>query len=159
VLRHINPDHYLQTDSGRVYTEERNKMAWQRMYADLEQTLRDSAGSVKLYVVMGVQGGGKTTWIQSQLPMLQEAVFLDAALPAKRHRAQALSLARSAGVPAVGVWINVPLELALERNSKRADDERVPEAAVRSVYSMIEPPSVEEGFVEVIEVSEALPRY
>ena len=127
-------------------------MAWQRTYEDLEQTLHDSSGSATLYVVMGVQGGGKSTWIQSQLQQLQNAVFLDAALPAKRHRTKALSLARAAGVPAIGVWINVPLELALERNSKRAIDERVPEDAVRSVFSLIEPPSIEEGFMEVIEV-------
>ena len=130
-------------------------MAWQRTYAHLEQTLRDSAGSVTLYVVMGVQGGGKSTWVQSQLPTLQNAVFLDAALPARRHRTKALSIAKSADVPAIGVWINVPLELALERNSKRTVDERVPDDAVRSVFSLIEPPSIEEGFVEVVEVSGA----
>jgi predicted kinase len=152
MLRHINPDHYLQTESGRVFTEERSIMAWQRTYEDLEQTLRDSAGSVTLYLVMGVQGGGKTTWIQSQLRTRHKAVFLDAALPAKRHRVRALSIAKAAGVPAIGVWINVPLELALERNSRRSIDERVPEPAVRSVFSLIEPPSIEEGFVEIIEV-------
>jgi len=129
-------------------------MAWQRTYEDLEQTLRDSAGSVTLYLVMGVQGGGKTTWIQSQLPTRQNAVFLDAALPAKRHRTKALTIAKSVGVPVIGVWINVPLDRALERNSRRSVDERVPEAAVRSVFSLIEPPSIEEGFVEVIEVEE-----
>ena len=42
--------------------------------------------------------------------------------------------------------------VALARNGERPGEERVPEAAVRSVFAMLECPSLDEGFVRVIEV-------
>jgi hypothetical protein len=32
--RVFNPDDYLQTEAGRVFTEERNAAAWERMFAE-----------------------------------------------------------------------------------------------------------------------------
>jgi predicted kinase len=152
--RYINPDHYLQTESGRVFTPERNEVAWERAYADLELGLRHAALGTKLYIVVGVQGAGKTTWIKSNTNSCgADALFLDAALPARKHRARALALAAAFGVPAVAVWVNTPLQLALARNRERAEDERVPDGAAKNVFSMLEPPSLEEGFSQVIEVT------
>jgi hypothetical protein len=42
---------------------------------------------------------------------------------------------------------------ALAQNAARPTDEVVPDLAVRSVFSMLETPSEEEGFDEVIVVS------
>ncbi|SFO27587.1 Predicted kinase [Variovorax sp. PDC80] len=151
--RHINPDHYLQTSTGRVFTKERQLAAWDRVYEDLEAALRRrSSTPMQLYLVMGVQGSGKTTWIRRNIAALPGAVFLDAALPAARHRARALDIARRCGVEATTVWINTPLEIALARNASRPADERVPEEAMRSVFSLLEAPTVSEGFVRVVEI-------
>jgi hypothetical protein len=40
----------------------------------------------------------------------------------------------------------------LARNELRRVDHRVPDAAIRSVHSMMEQPSVAEGFAEVREI-------
>ena len=149
--RVFNPDDYLQTAEGRIYTEERNASAWEQMYADLEALLSTAGPQTRLFVVMGVQGGGKTTWIRSNCEALgPSAVFMDAAVPARRHRARAVALARRCGARAVAVWINTPLAEALTQNAQRPDDEVVPEFAVRSVFGLLEAPSPDEGFDEVI---------
>jgi predicted kinase len=100
---------------------------------------------------MGIQGGGKTTWIRNNHAALgPDTVFMDAAVPAKRHRARALALAKRFGIRTAAVWTHTPLERALKRNAKRPSDEVVPEAAIRSVFGLLEAPTIEEGFDEVI---------
>jgi len=151
--RVFNPDDYLHTAEGRIYTEERNAAAWEQLYADLDSLLSTAEHQTRLFVVMGVQGGGKTTWIRSNFEALgPSAVFMDAAVPARRHRARAVALARRCGVRTVAVWINTPLGQALTQNAQRPDDEVVPEFAVRSVFGLLEAPSPDEGFDEVIVV-------
>jgi len=128
-------------------------MAWQLAYSELQARLGDSRSEMTLYVVCGIQGSGKTTWIERNAAHLgPTSIFFDAALPARRHRARALEMARAVGATAVAVWLNVPLEVALQRNSERREDERVPEEALRSVASILEPPSLKEGFAEVVEI-------
>jgi predicted kinase len=147
IPRVINVDDYLETDSGRVFTAERNRDAWTRAYAELENALEAARPGAKLYVVFGVQGAGKSSWIARNLERLGPgAIVFDAALPAKRHRAKLLELAAQFNVPAVGVYVQATLEEALSRNAMRPADERVPEDAVRSVFGMLEPPSRDEGF-------------
>jgi len=154
--RVFNPDDYLQTQAGRVYTDERNAAAWELIYADLEGLFRDSTADTRFFIVLGVQGGGKTSWIRRHIGSLgPSAIFLDAALPARRHRARALALARRFAVDCIAVWVNVPLERALEQNARRAPDEVVPEFAIRSVFGLLEAPTSEEGFREILEVTDA----
>jgi hypothetical protein len=50
------------------------------------------------------------------------------------------------------VWLKTLLEICIARNAMRPSDELVNERAIRNVYSAIEPPELEEGFVEVIEI-------
>jgi predicted kinase len=152
--RAFNPDDYLWTAAGRVYTPERSAAAWEQLYADLEASLSKGSAGTRLYVVMGVQGGGKTTWIRANYDALGPlAVFLDAAVPAQRHRARALAVAQRCGAKALAVWIDTPLERALAQNAARPPDEIVPEAAVRSVFGLLEAPTTSEGFDEVIVVT------
>lgn len=152
--RAFNPDDYLWTPAGRLYTPERNAEAWEQLYADLEAHFRRASPGTRFFVVMGVQGGGKTSWIRRNYDVLgPQALLMDAAVPARRHRARVLTLAKSFGVHTVAVWVDTPLERALAQNAARPTDEVVPELAVRSVFSMLEAPSEEEGFDEVIVVS------
>jgi predicted kinase len=133
-----------------VYTDERNTAAWEHLYSELELLLRNATSETRLFIVMGVQGGGKTTWIRENQAVLgPAAVCLDAAVPARRHRARALNLARRFGIPAVGVWVNTPLERALAQNAGRPPDEVVPVVAIRSVFELLEAPSIDEGFDQI----------
>jgi hypothetical protein len=146
-LHVINVDDYLEGPSGRVFTAERNREAWTRAHAELEMALSAAGPGAKLYVVMGVQGAGKSSWIARNVDRFgSNAIVFDAAVPARRHRSKLLELAARFNVPAVGVYVQATLEEALLRNAKRTADKIVPEDAIRGVFDMLEPPSKEEGF-------------
>jgi predicted kinase len=143
----IDPDSFLETGSGRLWTPERNAEAWRLAYAALDRAL---AGGViaRVVIVCGLQGAGKSTWIARQDDDAGRA-YVDAALPGARHRAPLVAIARNHGVPVEAVWIRVPLDLALERNRQRRADRIVPEASIRSVARLFEPPGIGEGFSDV----------
>lgn len=150
----INPDDYLETASGREFTPERNKEAWAHAYERLSKQLAQAPAGVFVYLVMGVQGAGKSHWMSQNLGRLgHRAIAFDAALPARRHREQLLSVAREYGVPVIAIFVKASLEQALLRNASRESDKRVPEEALKSVFSLIELPTEAEGFlwVEIIE--------
>lgn len=149
--RIFNPDDYLQSETGRVFTEERNAAAWEKIYSELETLFRSANAQTRFYLVMGVQGGGKSAWIRNNLADLgPSAIVLDAALPARRHRARVLALVVRYNIHAIAVWVKVSLEQALAQNSRRPSDEIVPDVALRSVYSLLEAPTKDEGFSEVL---------
>ncbi|SDH02062.1 AAA domain-containing protein [Pseudomonas flavescens] len=146
--RIVNPDDYLETPAGRVFSAERSQQAWEHAYRAVEALLAQAS---RLYLVMGVQGAGKSSWISRHAAGLDEhAVIFDAALPARRHRERLLALARAYEVPVVAVFVQASLEQALSRNAARAADKVVPEHALRSVFAMLEVPSLEEGIDTVI---------
>lgn len=145
----INPDDYLETEFGREFTPERNHQAWELAYARLDDALSTTRPGNPMYLVMGVQGAGKSRWVSENLARLGRVVVFDAALPARRHRERLLAIARGHDVPVIGVFIKAPLALALARNARRSADKRVPEEALRSVFSLLEPPGEEEGFIRV----------
>lgn len=149
----INPDLYLEVDGQRIWTPERNKLAWDKCFQALEgecQRLSQTEGVVLL--VCGVQGSGKSTWIRKNAGSLAPCVCFDAALPRAHHRRPIVDIARRFGVAIKAIYIDAPLEVALSRNAVRAEDERVAEAAIRNVSKQFELPSCSEGFDEVIRV-------
>ncbi|MCJ2062902.1 kinase [Methylobacterium sp. J-088] len=143
----IDPDAFLETEAGRVWTPERNAEAWRRAFAALRDQLKARTVE-RLVVVCGLQGAGKSFWIARQEPEAG-TVYVDAALPGARHRAPIIDCARSYGIPVSAVWIRTPLGRALERNRQRPADRCVPEASIRSVDRLFEPPTPGEGFATV----------
>lgn len=102
---HINPDHYLETDAGRVFTAERNAEAWELAYQKLDSSLSSLPAGKTLHLVVGVQGAGKSTWInQNKAALGRDAVFFDAALPRAKHRERAVSIAKACGAAVICVW-------------------------------------------------------
>ena len=59
---HINPDHFLETPEGRVITPERNARAWEQCYSALHDALDKASPTSRLYVMVGAQASGKSTW-------------------------------------------------------------------------------------------------
>jgi len=152
--RHINPDHYLGIDNSYIFTPERNQAAWRKAYTDFESLLRNAKPSTKLYVVIGIQGSGKSTWVEHNiLHFGSEAIFFDAALPARVHRRRVLELAQENGVSVIAVWMNTPLKVAIARNSARPPNKQVPELAVHRVFYMLERPEKDEGFSQIFEIT------
>lgn len=144
----INPDDFLETPDGRVWTPERNEEAWRLSYAALESALRCATTPMRVVVVCGIQGAGKSTWIASQ-PVSSSTIYFDAALPGIRHRAKVIAIAKQLGSAVEAVWINTPLDVAIERNSARTPDKRVPSQAIVAVATQFEEPITAEGFDRV----------
>ncbi len=149
---HINPDFYLETANGRVITPERNTEAWARCHAALADALRVADPATRVYVLIGPQGAGKTTWGRACPADLDGAILFDAILVKRVERAPILAAAAAHGVAVVAVWFRTPVDVCIARNAARPPDQVVPEQAIRNVHAAIEPPALEEGFERVIEV-------
>ena len=150
---HVSPDHFLNLEEADVVTKEQVASAWELAYGELKGKLVAAGEQAKLYVVFGLQGAGKSTWVAQNASLMGSgAVFLDGPLPSRRHRSRALGIASEVGCKAVAVWVNTPLEVARARNSTRRGLACIREEAILHVFEHLEPPSIQEGFVEVIEV-------
>ena len=148
---YVNPDNFL--GSPRVFTDERNREAWRLCKELVERTLAEARELTNFYIVCGVQGSGKTWWVKNNLPYFVEpAIVFDAALPLAEVRARVVSHARRYSCRFVSVWISCELDVALAQNSARPSDEIVPEEVVRLVFNEFEPPTLDEGFEEVLKV-------
>ena len=53
------------------------------------------------------------------------------------------------------IYLNTPVSICLERNSKRQGRECVPESAIKRMYSQFEEPSFEEGFSTIYTIDAA----
>jgi predicted kinase len=149
---HINPDHFLQTAAGRVTTPERNAEAWKKCFAAYDAALQDSDLSTRVYLLIGPQGSGKSTWARRKTLEEPHSIFFDAILVKESERSPILAKARERGLPTVAVWFRTPLAVCLARNSARPTDEIAAEQGIRNVYAAIESPSHSEGFAELVEV-------
>jgi RimJ/RimL family protein N-acetyltransferase len=154
-VRHLNPDHFLETPAGRDVTPERNAWAWQQCFAALEASLGAWPGSSpRLYLMVGAQAAGKSTWARDKVLHEPDAIVFDAILVKQSERAPILAIAKRHQVPAVAVWCRATLEACLRRNRGRPADEVVDETGLRNVHAALEPPSVAEGFAQVLEVED-----
>lgn len=155
-VRHLNPDHFLETPAGRVITPERNARAWQQCYSALEAALGVRPGwSPTLYLMVGAQASGKSTWAEQKVIDDPDAIVFDAILVKQSERAPILAIAKRHRVPAVAVWCRATLDSCLHRNRQRPADEVVDETGLRNVHAALEPPTEAEGFVQLLDVGDA----
>ena len=150
---HINPDHFLETPEGRITTPERNAWAWQQCFAALPGALKAAQRDARLYVLVGAQGSGKSTWAKQLREREPAAVVFDAILVKRSERAPILAVAKDCGVAAVAVWFRTPLPVCIARNAARPADQVANERGLCNVFSALEPPSQEEGFAYVLDVA------
>jgi AAA domain len=150
---HINPDHFLETAEGRVTTSGRNAWAWEQCFTALPAALQAARPGARLYVLVGAQGSGKSTWARRLREQEPSAIVFDAILVRKSERAPILLAADEHGVPAVAVWFRTPLTVCLARNAARPPDQVADEQGLRNVFAALEPPTQAEGFVQVLEVA------
>ena len=151
-LRHINPDHFLDTPQGRDTTPERNALAWQQCRAALDAALRNTTPGARLYVMIGAQGSGKSTWARRCTAAERCAVVFDAILVQRAERAPLLAAAARHGVPATAVWCRTPLETCLARNAGRPADQVADAQGLRNVFAALQPPGTDEGFERIVVV-------
>lgn len=150
---HISPDHFLDLENAAAVSREQGVAAWDRAYEQLAARLAGDGRRCTVYVVLGLQGGGKSTWIRDNAPLYPaSATFFEGPLPSTRHRLRALCICAAAGCPAVAVWINTPFAIALQRNANRKGLARIKEETLAHVRDSLEAPSMEEGFAQVIDL-------
>ncbi|MEU6037200.1 ATP-binding protein [Actinomadura sp. NPDC047616] len=128
--------------------------------------------------MVGLQGCGKTTWVAAHLArthavvskdhwpnargrearqrrvlheLLGEGrnVVVDNTNPSPKERAPIIEIARRHGATVRAVFLDVPLNVCLERNAARTGRARVPEVGVLDARKRLVPPAVEEGFDRV----------
>ncbi len=87
---HLNPDHYLQTDAGRVFTAERNTAAWERLYADLSAALKERPR--RIVMVVGVQGAGKSTWTSKCTSEPSDTIYVDSTFATVTRRSRVIEI-------------------------------------------------------------------
>lgn len=147
---HINPDHFLVTESGRVVTPERNTVAWEQCYRALAGELDRQADASEVLVLVGPQGAGKSSWARSYAAKNPSTIIFDAMLVTRAERAPILRAVKEHSGTAVAIWFDTPLDICIARNATRPVDERVPVQAIRNVHAALEAPSRNEGFDDVI---------
>jgi predicted kinase len=132
----------------------------------------------ELIVLVGLQGSGKSTWVQRQVAgthvvvskdhwpnarrrearqrrvvaeLLAEgrSVVVDNTSPAPEDRAPLIAAARAAGVPVRAVWVDTPVPVCLQRNEARKGRSRVPVQGVLGTAARLVPPTCAEGFDRV----------
>ncbi|UTH72776.1 hypothetical protein [Chromobacterium sp. IIBBL 290-4] len=157
-FNHINPDHYLNRVGNTLPRPEQGKRAWMLAYQELDKKLRQGQGQLKLCLVCGLQGSGKSSWIKQYGHGLGDRIiFLDAALPSRQARSKALTIASDNDSRAIAVWVHAPLKLALARNALRPPEQWVPETIIQHTHELWQPPQLDEGFQQVIEIDAAHP--
>jgi hypothetical protein len=117
----------------------------------VERTLSEGQGPYNYYLVCGVQGQnplGKG----EQREVSRAGNCFDAAQARARDRAGAVAQARRFSCRLICIWVWCPLELALSRNRGRPSDQVVGDDVVNLVFNTFEPPTLEEGFDEVLKV-------
>ena len=151
---HIHLDDYLETAQGRIWTIKRNQYAWEQCFQDLYDEIRLNKHVHKIYILIGAQASGKTTWAELKNREEPNNIIFDAILVKRTERKRILDIAISHKIQCIAVFFNIPLSTCLSRNKMRSIDTCVNECALMNVYAAIEKPSINEGFLEIIDINE-----
>jgi predicted kinase len=130
----------------------------QKLLVKHPQTLLISTDKIrcKLFGDEAIQGSWLQIW-QEIKTLFQYAVthkltaIYDATNAQRRQRKDAIALAREIGFnQIIGIWVNTPLSVCLERNQKR--DRQVREEIIMGMYQQLTdaPPSEADGLDRVI---------
>lgn len=127
----------------------------------------------KAYIMMGIQGSGKTTFCtrflqdvkrvnldslhtrNKEAHMIADCIkkgfdyVVDNTNPTKEDRTRYIPSAKEAGYRIVGYFMQSRLQECIQRNNRRSGKERVPSKAIAMTSNKLELPSYDEGFDEL----------
>ena len=67
-------------------------------------------------------------------------ILVDDIMYLRSMRREVYVIARDSNIPIIVVWVNTPLEVALERNSQRSGKQRIEEQTITKIHAALEPP-------------------
>lgn len=136
------------------------KSTWARQFVGQHPTYRivsTDAIRQQLFGDEAVQGPWPQIWQQLQAQLQQgvwaierghcQGVIYDATNGRRRHRRDAIALARHLGFDfIIGLWFDIPLAVCLQRNQMRS--RHVPPAVIERMHRQLQgaPPARQEGF-------------
>lgn len=82
------------------------------------------------------------------------SIVVDNTNPSRQSRAWLIERARLAGYRVRAYYFACPAAVAIERNNTREGKERVPTVAIFTTRKKLEPPTLEEGFDEVVTITD-----
>ena len=83
---------------------------------------------------------------------IKQRFVVDNTNPAKHDRQRYIEPAGKKGFKIIGYFFNSDFDAAIERNQKRPEGEKIPEAGIRRAHSNLELPDYSEGFDELYHV-------
>lgn len=138
-----------------------------------EEYSKNSAAGKTAYIMIGIQGSGKSTFCAQFLPAVtrinldtlhtrnKEALFIadcqakgvdyvvDNTNPTREDRARYIPSAKNAGYHVVGYFMQSRLQECIQRNKLREGKEKIPAKAIAMTSNKLEMPSSVEGFDEL----------
>ena len=91
--------------------------------------------------------------LRHRLALRRPVTYIDATNLNAEERRPYIEIARLCGADAEALFFDVPVEVCMERNLRRA--RVVPEEAIRKMAAKLQPPRPEEGFVQITVVRPA----
>jgi predicted kinase len=82
----------------------------------------------------------------------KQRFVVDNTNPTRMDRQRYIEPAAKKGFKIIGYFFNSDFDEAVERNQKRPEGEKIPEAGIRRAYSNLELPDYSEGFDELYHV-------
>lgn len=153
----ISPDRELMIDGRYQYEDEYlREVAWTNAMDQLKKELVRPLPTA-LYITIGIQGAGKSTWAEDMSPD-KRAVIFDAMNLNRADRHKVIHISK--GSTNKDLWLcavcfPIDVTTAKARNAERKADRRVPAEAIDQAAEKLEFPTVDgplgtEGFDEIL---------
>lgn len=141
----ISPDAYLYVDGAYLGNDAyQRKVAWAQAKVELIKELSKPIATT-IYITIGVQASGKSTWSASLKPEIGRRIVFDATNLTMVDRFDLLNIVRDSNhenLKVCAVCFPIDLDVAKQRNSTRIAPRRIPEKSLTKAYEDVEFPSV-----------------
>lgn len=178
LLDELEGDSWFEVEMKNISREKLMKYAniafsWEKLFPVLPE---DEVKKGIMYIMMGIQGSGKSTFCEKNLQYLHKIsldelhtrskemqeimeVFehgcdfvIDNTNPTSKDRERYISLAKENNYRVVGIFMESKLQKCIERNNKREGKACVPAKAIASTQNKLEIPRYDEGFDQLLYV-------